>query len=222
MSYPQGGYQQQPWQQGGGQGGGQGGYGGGYGGAQGGGQGGGQGGYGGGYNYPAQTSGNPATAIIAGILGVAAAVLLAIAAFKMINEIPSGAQLPSEYTIVLILLFAAAAICLIGAIITFVRKVAGAFVLLIGAVVVVAAILLQPPLLSSAFGQDVPFGDFFQSLFKFEDTVSTCEAIALICAPLLLIFSVIPPTLNWLRGPAAQAYGGYPQQPQQQGGYQGW
>lgn len=206
MSYPQsGGYQQQPWQQPGGQQPG-------------------QGGYGGGYNYPAQTGGgSPATAIIAGVLGLAAAVLMGIAGFKMISDIPDGAEVPSEYNIMMILLFAAAVVCLIGAIITFVRKVAGAFVLLIGAIVVIAAILVQPALLSSMAseaGGSVSFGDFFEQLFKFNDAQSTCEAIALIVAPFLLILSVIPPTLNWLRG-STQSYGGYPQQPQQ-GGYQSW
>lgn len=213
MSYPQGGYQQQPWQQGGGQPGqpGQPGPAG-------------QGGYGGGYNYPAQRAGSPATAIIAGILGLAVTVLLAIAGFEWLGDLsdaPDGFEVPAEYTIIIILLFAAAVVCLIGAIITFVRKVAGAFVLLIGAIVTLAAVLLQPVLLSSlAQGADVSFGDFIKELFKFETTRFTCEAIALICAPILLIFSVIPPTLNWLRGSGqpAQPYGGYPQQ----GGYQNW
>jgi hypothetical protein len=209
MSYPQsGGYQQQPYQQGGGQGG--------------------QGGYGGGYNYPAQSGGSPATAIIAGILGLAAAVLMGIAAFNWVSDAPDNA--PSEFTIITVLMFASAAVCLIGAIVTFVRQVAGAFVLLIGALVVAAAILLQPPLVSSALkdagapDEAIPgFGDFFDALFKFNDTVDTCLAIALIVAPILLIFSVIPPTLNWLRGSSAgQSYGGYPPQQQQGGGYQGW
>ncbi|TDQ04215.1 hypothetical protein [Labedaea rhizosphaerae] len=209
MSYPQqGGYQQQPWQQGGGQpGGGQGGYG------------------GGGYNYPAQTGGgNPATAIIAGILGIAVAALLAIPAFKMLGDAPDNT--PTELTIMVVLLLAAAAVCLVGSIVTFVRKVAGAFVLLIGAIVAIAAILLQPVLIGSAMkdagapDEAIPgMGDFLEAIFKFNTFEDSCLAIALILAPILLIFSVIPPTLNWLRG-ATQSYGGY-QQPQQ-GGYQSW
>jgi hypothetical protein len=204
MTYPQsGGFQQQPYQQGGG-----------------------PGGYGGGYNYPAQSGGNPATAIIAGVLGLAAAVLMAIAGFKMLSDLsdaPDGFEVPTELTIIVVLVLASAAVCLIGAIITFVRKVAGAFVLLIGSIVVIAAILLQPVLLSSASAQgDISFGDYFEVLFKFDSTEYTCMAIALIVAPFVLIFSVIPPTLNWLRGSsAAQSHGGYPQQ-QQGGGYQGW
>ena len=208
MSYPQsGGYQQQPYQQGGG----------GYG--------------GGGYNYPAQTAGNPATAIIAGILGVAVTVLMAIPAFKLVGNM--GDDTPSQGTIMVVLLFAAAAVCAIGAVLAFVRQVAGAFVLLIGAIVTVAAILLQPVLIAGALeDQGAPsdavpgMGDFLEALFKFNTFEDSCLAISLILAPILLIFSVIPPTLNWLRGSSAgaQAYGGgYPQQPQQGGGgYQGW
>lgn len=208
MSYPQsGGFQQQPYQQGG------------------------QGGYGGGYNHPAQTGGSPATAIIAGILGIAVTALLAIPAFKMLGDSPDNA--PSQLTIMVVLLFAAAAVCAIGAVLTFVRQIAGAFVLLIGALVSIAAILLQPVLIGSAMkdagapDEAVPgVGDFLEAIFKFNAFEDSCLAIALIVSPILLIFSVIPPTLNWLRGSAAgaQAYGGgYPQQPQQGGGgYQGW
>jgi hypothetical protein len=224
MSYPQGGYQQQPqqpWQQGGQQGGGQqGGYG------QQGGQQGGYGQGGGGYNYPAQSSGNAATAIIAGILGIVAAILVVISAIKYTTSLGDGVSLgdlPGEFTTIVISLYAAGVICVIGAIITFVRKIAGAFILVFGAIVVAAAILLQPALVSSAVeglgGAAPSFGDFFSELFKFDDTVSACEASALICAPLILIFAVIPPTLNWLRSSGAAAHGGYQQQ---QGGYQQW
>lgn len=222
MSYPQsGGFQQQPYQQGGG-----------------------QGGYGGGYNYPAQTGGSSAAAIVGAILGLVTGVLAVLAGIGIINSFVQGpvelSDLPGQVMTAIIGLFAVGVVLIIGAILMFARKVAGAFLILIGAILTVAVILLEPVLFQSIEGASsaaFEFGEYFKAMFTFGGDAAGaasggyvmwmgCQAIALVAAPIALIVAVIPPSLNWLRGSSAgaQGYGGgYPQQPQQGGGgYQGW
>lgn len=74
--------------------------------------------------------------------------------------------------------------------------------------------LLQPVLLSSAIrsatgsSDSAPsFGEFFKQLYEFDNVQSSCLAIALIVAPFLLIFSVLPATSTWLRGSTRQGQG---------------
>ena len=182
---------------------------------------GGGGGYGG---YPQQPprSTNPATAIIAGILGLGLVAALTVAAVDFTDSIANGnlGDLPGEFLTILIGLYAIAAIGLIGAILVFVRKVAGAFLLLTAALLTLVLILLEPTLIEGAVGKGPSFGDFFEDMFKFDSGFASGQAIGLIIAPIVLIFAIIPPTLKYLKG-SANKYPGYDPY-QQQGGYPGW
>jgi len=181
------------------------------------------GGYQGGGGYPEPVnSTNPAMAIIAAVLALAAAAALTVAGFSELSALDDqlGAgfgDLPGEWKTALIIRFAAALVLLIGAIIVFARKLAGAIITVIGGLAGIAAVLLYPVLLSDTLGGRLDFGNYLEALFKFEETFLTFSAIALIVSPLALIVAILPPTLNYLKGSGSSSDfgGGYPQQPQQ-------
>lgn len=179
-------------------------------------------------DYPSGGRGNPALAIIAAVLALVVAAALVIVNVDLLKDMPGSiSDLPGEMTTVIIVRFAAALILLIGLIMVFVRKLAGAFLIAAGALIGAAIVLLYPVLLKDFF-QGVGFGEYLEALFKFKNAQATFPAIALIASPLALIASLLPPTLNYLRGSSASGYdypqtpsGGYPQvgggYPQQQG-----
>jgi hypothetical protein len=168
------------------------------------------------YGDQAQPSStNPTTAILAALLGIITSAALVVLSVDVLSSGASFSDLTSEGKTILILRFAAAAVLLLGAILVFVRKVAGAIILLLGALGALAAILLYPVLV------DVPFGTYLEVVFKFGETQSTFSAITLIAAPLALIFAILPPTLRHLKGSgSAAADVGY--HPQQQYPQQNW
>lgn len=146
---------------------------------------------------------SPAMAILAAVLGLVAAAALAIVNFKRLGDLPPGAgfgDLPGAYKTVVILWFGAALILVIGAIIVFVRKTAGAFVLVLGGLAGIAAVLLYPVILGDAIGIKIEMGEYLKEVFKFDGTESTFSAVALIASPLALIDAILPPSLRWLRG----------------------
>src|SRR5687768_14560542 len=101
---------------------------------------------------------NPALAIIAAIFGLGAAAALVVLNLDIFNQFPDGfgfGDLPSESKTIMILRFAAALILLLGVIIVFVRKVAGAFILAFGGLAGVAAVLMYPVLLKDLTGGEV-------------------------------------------------------------------
>jgi hypothetical protein len=112
---------------------------------------------------------------------------------------------------ILIVRSAGALILLVGVILVFVRKVAGAILIALGGAVGVAIVLLYPNILGISIGM----GDYLELIFKFEETQATFSAIALIASPLALIVSLLPPTLKYLRGRSGSSdYDlDYPQQP---------
>jgi hypothetical protein len=179
--------------------------------------------------YPAADSPSPAVAVIAGILGLVATAGLIVATVKSMSLFSdlglSFGDLPGKVKTLLILGFAAAAVLLIGAIVVFLRKLAGAIILVIGGLAGIAAVVMYPVLLP---GGD--FGEFFKEMFKFPDAQATFLVVALIASPLTLIAAILPPTLNYLKGSRSDVdsgFGtppqGYPQQGYgQQGQQQGW
>jgi ABC-type anion transport system duplicated permease subunit len=200
--------------------------------------------------YPAADSPSPVAAVIAGILGLVAAAALVVATVKFMSALSDlgdsvGRSIgfgdyPGKLKTLVLLGFVAAAILVIGAIVVFLRKMAGAIILVIGGLAGIAAVVLYPTL------TDSPFGEFLKQMFKFPDAQATFLVVALIASPLALIAAILPPTLNYLRGSSGSdvdsGFGtpprGYPQQQQQpqqqgygqqqqgygqqQGGQQGW
>jgi hypothetical protein len=167
---------------------------------------------------------NPASAIIAGILGLLVAASLVVVNIDFFGQLDglTLSTLPSQFTVIVIIRFAAAAIALLGAVLVFARKVAGAIILAVGGLAGVAAVLLYPVVLGTLGRRFGDFGAYFDSLFKFDGAQATFSAIALIASPIALILALIPPTLRYLRASGVPAYPqqGYPQQ--QQGYPQSW
>jgi hypothetical protein len=169
--------------------------------------------------YPAAPSrGNPATTIIAAVLGLVAAVALVVLNVHLFtDEVSPGmgfGDLRGEFKTLVILRFAGALLLLTGLVLMLARKLAGAILLVIGALVGAAAILVVPMLLKDVFDAlGLGFGDYLSDLFKFANVQQTFAALALIAAPLALIVAILPPTLRYLR----RARGGddFPQYPQQ-------
>lgn len=179
--------------------------------------------------YPAADGPSPVLAVIAGILGLVAAAAMVVSNVKVMNNDGfSFSDMPGSFKTIFILRFAAALLLLIGTILVFLRKLAGAIMLVLGAVAAIAAVVLFPVLLKN----DIPgldMGEYYKVLFKFklgeEDLLGVgWSAIALIAAPLTLIAAILPPTLNYLKGSRSDVDsgfgtppGGYPQQQQPQG-----
>ncbi|ALG06575.1 hypothetical protein [Kibdelosporangium phytohabitans] len=167
--------------------------------------------------YPAAPSGggSPATAIIAAVLA------LAIAGFEvvlLVNEstwIENLDKLPGEVVMILVGQLLTGLVMLIGSIVTFARKTAGAVLILIGALVGLASVLTEPLMLP---GGSKNLGRFYETVFEFGSAEATFRALIVIIAPLALIFAVLPPTFKYLRGNRDDfsqypGGGGYPQQP---------
>lgn len=160
-------------------------------------------------------SASPATAVIGLVLGLLAAASLIVVAVHLLTLLDGASlgDLPSQFTIVLVTKFAAAAILLIGALIVALRKVPGAVILALGGAGGAAAMLLDPVIMGSLNPRFGDFGDYIKDLFSFNGTDSTFGAIALVTSPLVLILAILPPTLKWLRGSRADAAPRYAPQP---------
>lgn len=177
----------------------------------------------GGYSEPDNGT-SPTLAIIAAVFALAALASLLVVNFKRLGDVPDGVgfgDFPGPYKTVVILWFGAAVVLLIGAILMFVRKLAGAFITVVGGLAGIAAVLLYPVILGDAFGVELPMGDYLEAIFKFDETEAIFSATALIASVLALILAILPPSLNYLKGSSASSsgYDGYqqPQQPQQPG-----
>ncbi len=165
--------------------------------------------------------GNPGLAIIAAVFGLVAAAALVVLNVSDLQDFGGSiGDLPGEAMTILIGRGAGALILLVGVILVFVRKVAGAILIALGGVVGVAIVLLYPNILGISIGMV----DYLEVIFKFEETQATFSAIALIASPLALIVSLLPPTLKYLRGrsgssdydldyPQQPGSGGFPQTP---------
>jgi len=175
-------------------------------------------------------------AIIAALLGAAVLVFNALVLFDMISvwttKLPSGVpkpDMPGSVMLNMIMRGLAITLLLFGVILVLVRKVAGAVLLALGALVTTAMIVMDP---FTIFGPGIEgatkalntneFGFYFK--FVFHDSQLAAmhvfdrnnlqwigRMLCLFSAPLALIVSILPPTLNYLRADTQPAYG-YPQQ----------
>jgi hypothetical protein len=188
VSYPQGGYPQQPYP-------------------------------GGGYPTSGGRGTNPATAIIAALLALAVTafeIVSLVKLFDLITAVGGIGDLPAKTWGVIGTQALAGLLLLIGAILVCARKTAGAVLVIIGAIAAIAGFFLFPILL----GGGASIGSYFEEVFKFQETIFTFNALTLIGAPLTLIFAVLPPTFNHLRGGSDDdgygdpypGSGGFPQQ----------
>jgi hypothetical protein len=144
------------------------------------------------------TGGNPALAIFAAILGLGAAGALAYTNIDLIRKMPDGLEMPGSWKTMIAAHFVVAGIALLGAVVVFARKVAGAFILLVAGLLAVAAIALDPLFLAGDGSPD--FGGYFKVLVKFDDPQATFRFIAAALGVVLVVISALPASLNYLRG----------------------
>ncbi len=134
--------------------------------------------------------GNPALAVVAGIIGIGIAGVLAYQTIDLLVDLGDvRGDIPGGWTVMIVLHLVVAGLGLLGAILVFVRQVAGAFVLLAAATFAIAVLILDPALAE---------GVWFTMLG------------ALVLAPVLLIIAALPPSLGWPRGPRPSGYPQYP------------
>jgi hypothetical protein len=164
------------------------------------------------YGYPAPPGGEPvvtrrpngATAVLAGLVGVALAGALGYLPIRVFIDFGIG-DLPVQTKIVLGLYLGAALLLLMGALVTFFRAVTGAVLLLIGGLVAAGAVVTEPLLLYPGY-----FGEFFKSMFQFGPDNAFVRVAAAVGGPLVFVLSVLPSTFRYLR--YRPALPGYPRQ----------
>lgn len=165
--------------------------------------------------YPQQNADNPLGAVIAAVFGLLATGALVALNVDFFGEFPDGlgfGDLPGELKTLVIIRFAAAVVLLIGAILVFARKLAGAFLLLGGGLFGIACVLLYPTLASVPPFVTIPFDLYFEELFKFADPMPIFSFATLLTSLVTLLMAVLPPTLRYLKGSAAaNPYAGYSQ-----------
>lgn len=153
---------------------------------------------------------NPATAIIAAIVGLGIAGMLSYLNIDLLRRLQDTTELPGELTTMIILRFAVAAIALLGAILVFARQLAGAFLLIAAAVLAIVVIVIEPTIFEFAAATMIgslpevtstsATGAYFEAMFEFGNEQAVLRALSLFAAPVLLLLSVLPPTLNYLKG----------------------
>ncbi|MFK0245719.1 hypothetical protein ACIQUM_13535 [Amycolatopsis azurea] len=164
-----------------------------------------------GFGYPApQTRPSGATAVIAALLGLIAAVAAGYLPIYFFLELPSGfsiGDLPGLVLTALGLYLLAALFLLVGALSAFFRSFAGAVLLMLGSLMVIAAVLTEPLAFNGSYGL------YFRVQFEFETFVAIVRVVMFAVAPFTLLFAIIPPTLRYLRWRPAPAQ---PYRPQNQ------
>ncbi|MBM7771874.1 hypothetical protein JOD54_002078 [Actinokineospora baliensis] len=153
-------------------------------------------------SYPLAQS-SPATAVLAGLSSLAVAGGIGGASAYFLAEFPSYGNvfdLPAGMQSILIGRLAIAALALIGAIMLFARRRAGAPVVAISAILGAASLPLEPVVSEMLRGIGLSVSDYFQALFEFNDTYTILLAVGAAAALLAFLFAILPPTGRWLRG----------------------
>jgi hypothetical protein len=169
------------------------------------------------FGYPVQRGGQPAgiertpsgaTAILAGVVGLALAGILGYLPVMRFIYLGISDQ-PDRTLIVLGLYLGAALLLLLGALVTFFRVLAGGILLLIGALVAIVAVAAESTLV-----QPGRFVDFFRAMFQFIPDDAFVRVAATVGGPLVFLLAVLPSTFRYLRDrPPEVSYGpppGYP------------
>lgn len=164
--------------------------------------------------HPGPSGGaNPATAVIAGILAILIAVFEGVVLGYWFS-LGSLGDMPGQVVTVVALEALVALVLLIGAIMMFARKTAGAVLTIVGAVIAAAGVLLEPVMLG--IGR---YGRYMEALFQLDTAATLFRVLTLFAAPVVLILAVLPPTFKYLRSsrgshsPGYPVYGAYPPPP---------
>ena len=136
------------------------------------------------------------TAILAGLLGLAAAVAAGYVPVKIYLDMPaefSLGALPGWVLIALAGYLGAGLVLLLGALVTFFRATAGAVLLGAGALLAVGALLTEP------FSVGVPLARFTDAMFTHGGFAMVDRVGLAALAVRVLVLAVLPPTLRYLR-----------------------
>jgi hypothetical protein len=150
-----------------------------------------------------------ATAVIAALLGLAAAAAAGYVPVTVFLGIPSGfslGDLPMWTLVDLGAYLVAGLVLLLGALGTIFRATAGAVLLIFGALLAIGALLVESTLVST-----LGYAAYFQSVFRLHNAADVGRAALCVLAPLVLVLSALPPTFSYLRyrTPAARPYGAH-------------
>jgi hypothetical protein len=149
---------------------------------------------------------SPVTAVIAALLALAVAafeIVLLVREFDVINFATLGEQDP-EVLVILGVQAGAGLVLVLGAMFTFARRMAGTVLIVIGSILALAGFFLFPVLAKADLGR------YLEAVFQFGGSQQTFQALTLIVTPFALLASVLPPTLNHLRGGQDDHHGPYP------------
>lgn len=151
--------------------------------------------------YPPAPSSGPAVAILAAVFGLVATAAFVVLPVDTLSHLggASFTDMKGDAQIITGAQIGCALVLLIGAILVFTRKVAGAIMLAIGGVGGVFTAGLLTPLIIDAAG----IGDYLEFIFEFDGAQGSFAAIGLIASALTLLFSLLPPTFSYLRGSKA-------------------
>lgn len=173
-----------------------------------------------GYGAPDQSG--PGLAVTSGIVGLGMGGVLLTQTIMLMSDFGDAPGLPDGWMVMNIAHFAAVGLALLGAILVFVRQIAGALLLMTAAVVTIAVIVVDPLLVKGLFftllgalpdfePSTDDFGNYFKALFEFGNEQAVLRVVALVLGVLLLIIAALPPSLRWLRGSDRNAHHPYAQ-----------
>ncbi|GAA2970898.1 hypothetical protein [Actinokineospora diospyrosa] len=154
-------------------------------------------------SYQQSAPGSPGTAVFAGLSSLAVAAGIGGASAYFIAEFPgydNVFDLPAGMQSILIGRLAVAALALIGAVMLFARRRAGAPVVAISAILGAASLPLEPVVSEMLNGIGLSVGDYFQALIAFDNAYSVLLGVGAVAGLLAFLFAVVPSTSRWLRG----------------------
>jgi hypothetical protein len=155
-------------------------------------------------------AGSAALAIVAAILGLTVSGTLGYQSADVLMNVQDGAKLPTGWIVMIILHVVVVAVALLGAILVFARRVAGAVVLVISAVVTLVVVALDPFLAQAVAATmagatpDVSATSltaaYYELLVEFGNEQAVLRFAAVCAAAILLVIAALPPSVNYLRG----------------------
>jgi hypothetical protein len=136
------------------------------------------------------------TAVLAGLLGIPAAIAAGCVPIRTFLDMPAEFSLGALPGLVLADLagyLAAGLVLLLGSLSTLFRATAGAVLLGAGALLAIGALLTEPP------SMKVPLGRFVDAMFTHGGFAIVDRLVLAALAVLVLVLAFLPPTFRYLR-----------------------
>lgn len=154
----------------------------------------------------------------AGILGLGVAGVLLTQTTILLADIGEVRDIPAGWTAMLVVHFVIAGLALLGAVLVFARR-GGTFLLMTAAVLTVAGLLLDPVMAEGVWYSMVgpwpgftPAGDhanYFAAMVEFGNEQAMLRFAGLVLGAVLLVVTVLPPSLDRLRRSRDDSHGRY-------------